>query len=128
MAFFLKSLNRKVLKLLTSKPILGKFLERNKSLIKTVLVRSDGRIVIPKKIADTIGIIEGTAVTFEDLKNKFSKKVIVQPSGRVVIPLEIRETLDINEGMPLFFIVHPGGNILTIKTPSGELFHIIVPS
>jgi AbrB family looped-hinge helix DNA binding protein len=94
--------------------------------MKTVLVRSGGRIVVPKKIADDVGILEGTVLTFEDSKSKFSKKVVVQPSGRVVIPLEIRESFDIGDGTPLFLIVPANGTIMTVKTVSGEIFHISI--
>lgn len=95
-------------------------------LTKTILVRSEGRIVIPKKISLHFGIFEGAVLNFVEPKSGIERKVTVQPSDRVVIPLEIREALDIVPDSTLVFLVDDE-NTLKVTTLKDDNFFLIVP-
>jgi len=84
-------------------------------MTKTILVRSQGRIIIPQKISLYMNIWEGTTLTFIEPKSKFEKKGTVQLSGRVVIPNEIRAILDIVPNTTLFLAVNDKRS-MTAKT------------
>jgi bifunctional DNA-binding transcriptional regulator/antitoxin component of YhaV-PrlF toxin-antitoxin module len=97
-----------------------------KKITKTILVRSQGRVAIPKKISLSLGIAAGTTLNFIEPRSKFEKEVTVQPQDRVVIPIEIRGALDIVPDTPLVFSLNADKSITVNILNEQNFFSIVV--